>query len=103
MYAFSGQPLHYYGGMTDRNDDGRLKPLHASVLACREPGVSCFTIDVVLSMETRIWPRYVLHALTHTLPWVLPGAGAATAKAAARWLAPPCSGAEHAAEFEAHR
>ena len=85
VYAFSGKPFHYYGGI---RSDGRAKPLEVTVRAAREGGASGLQISVILRMECRIWPEYVLHALTHTLPWVLPGAGPATVKAAASWLAP---------------
>ena len=88
VYAFSGQPLHYYGGIGLRSD-GRVKPLHVFVVAGHELGATGFRISVLLCMECQIWPEYVLHALTHTLPWVLPGAGPAAVDAAASWQAPP--------------
>jgi hypothetical protein len=94
-YAFTGKPFHYYGGINIRSD-GCVKPLHVIVRVAREDGASGLQISVMLRLERQIWPEHVLHALTHTLPWVLPGAGPATVKAAASWLA-PSRDAEHAA------
>lgn len=101
VYALAGQPLHFYDTM-NITDEGEINLLHCSVVTCRQFGVSGFKIYVVLSMNMRIWPNYVLHALTHALPWVLPGAGAATTKAAACWLAPRNKDADQEAELEAH-